>query len=188
MKPDCKTCHKNKEYSPLGSDDLSQICGECHTKSQVDSFTNDLTKLKDHADSLNRIGWSIAEELTKKGIVRNIGDTKLELKILFKDDSSQAVGKTLVERLNYYLNDLGVSLRIMVVGAAHSNPDYAHWYGNAPAKSDLIEIRDAANKLSRMNELYGVRSKNYTWYLVGTSLVLVVISMIVIAKKINRGG
>ncbi|MBI4791803.1 MAG: hypothetical protein HY789_03505 [Deltaproteobacteria bacterium] len=60
----------------------------------------------------------------------------------------------LLTRLEYYLADLDRSGRIMVIGAAHANPDYAHWYGNAPAKSDLIEIRDAAHKLTRMKKVY----------------------------------
>jgi len=42
----------------------------------------------------------------------------------------------------------------MTIGVAHANPDYSHWYGNAPAKSDLIEIRDAAAKLLRMKMVF----------------------------------
>lgn len=37
--------------------------------------------------------------------------------------------QTLVDKLNHYLGDLDESLKIMVIGVAHSNPDYAHWYG-----------------------------------------------------------
>ncbi len=38
-------------------------------------------------------------------------------------------------------------------GAYHANPDYTHWYGNAPLKLDLDEIKGEASKLRRLAAL-----------------------------------
>ena len=38
-------------------------------------------------------------------------------------------------------------------GAFHQNPDYTHWYGNAPLKLSLSWIRSESEKLRRMNQL-----------------------------------
>jgi hypothetical protein len=149
-KPDCATCH------PDGADRNATagaaVCATCHTTARAEQFARDLREIKKHAADLRRSGEEIAEQLLQRGVIRKDGTGELQLADDYKQN--QGVAEVLLARLRYYLADLAASTGIMITGAAHANPDYAHWYGNAPAKSDLIEIRDAAHKLTRMKKVY----------------------------------
>jgi hypothetical protein len=154
MKPDCVTCHGDDKHKPFGAEQLSKTCGICHTGDQVETFRNDLVAIKKHALSLSQTGHLIIEDAIGKGVLKKSKDGQIELNFALESVANQSVAQTIVERLRYYLLDLDVCLKNLVVGVAHSNPDYAHWYGNAPAKSDLIEIRDATHKLEQIKEIY----------------------------------
>lgn len=187
-KPDCRNCHGDHEPRPLSTEELSAICGECHTEAQVGVIRRDLAEIKNHATSLSHTGRSTIKELLDGGIVQKGKDNRLELKAVLSSDSSRAVALILVDRLNHYLVDLDESVKVMVAGAAHSNPDYAHWYGNAPAKSDLIEIRDAAHKLTQIKKIYGKRSSVLIWsILLITGFLLTVFYIGIIRRRARRG-
>jgi len=154
MKPDCAACHGDDKYKPLGAEQLSKTCRTCHTGDQVETFSDDLAAIKKHASSLSQAGRNIIEETIDKGLLKKNQDGQIELNFSLKPEANRSVAQTIVGRLLFYLQDLDASLKNMVIGVAHSNPDYAHWYGNAPAKSDLIEIRDAAHKLEQIKKIY----------------------------------
>jgi hypothetical protein len=186
-KPDCRTCHVDNDYKPFEPEEMSRTCSECHTKKQVDIAVHDLAEIKNHADVLRRVGRSIIEEIIDKGIVKKSASDRIQLEAAFREEAIQVVGRTLADRMNYYLSDLEESLKAMVAGAAHSNPDYAHWYGNAPAKSDLIEIRDAAYKLEQLTEIYGNRSSIFVWSIAALAAFLVVVLlMLTINRRAKR--
>lgn len=154
MKPDCTTCHGDDKYSPFGEEKLSKTCRTCHTGVQVKTFKHDFAAIKNHAATLGQSGLFVVEEMINKGVLKKSKNGQIELNFTLESEANQAVGQVILERLRYYLQDLDMSLKNMIIGVAHSNPDYAHWYGNAPAKSDLIEIRDAAHKLEQIKEIY----------------------------------
>lgn len=186
-KPDCKTCHKQDRPGTLESGELIELCASCHTRTQADIFVRDYDAIKVHAAGLIAEGRRIVEELLAEGVVQDEGGKRVSLKTVFKEDSTRAVAQTLVDRMNHYLGDLDKSLKIMVLGVAHTNPDYAHWYGNAPAKSDLIEIRDAAHKLEQLASIYGKRNPSVIWILLaGAGLLVVFLGIIGLNRKLRQ--
>lgn len=154
MKPDCVTCHGENKYGFQGEEELVQTCRSCHTEKQAMTFKRDLAGIKKHASSLQQAGHLIVEDMIGKGVLKKSKNGQVELNFALASEANQSVAQTIVGRLRYYLQDLDVCLKNLTMGVAHSNPDYAHWYGNAPAKSDLIEIRDAAHKLEQIKEIY----------------------------------
>lgn len=158
MKPDCTTCHGADTAAPRAAEEMAGICGTCHTKKQTEAFSRDFAAIKNHAATLSQAARLLVEDMTGKGILKKNSDGALELNFTLESNVNQFVARTIAERFRFYLHDLDVSLKNMIIGVAHSNPDYAHWYGNAPAKSDLIEIRDAAHKLEQIRAQYGKRS------------------------------
>lgn len=154
-KPNCATCHGTAEAGPLTTRETTAACRKCHTAKQTDAFLDDLVAIKNHAASLRRDGAQPVDALLAGGVLGKGKDGRLELRFTPASNVNHFVARTIAERLRFYLDDLDVSLENMIAGAAHVNPDYAHWYGNAPAKSALIEIRDAAHKLEQLHALYG---------------------------------
>ncbi|OGQ97287.1 MAG: hypothetical protein A2521_16095 [Deltaproteobacteria bacterium RIFOXYD12_FULL_57_12] len=147
-KPVCVTCHQGGSATAT---DWPQVCGACHTVAQTAQFSQDLSGIKQHAQSLRKDADRAAEEIIVRKIVWR--DTEGTLELLADFGPNRQVAEVLLKRLTQYLAELDQSLEIMVLGVGHSNPDYDHWYGNAPAKSDLIEIRDAAHKLLMIQSL-----------------------------------
>lgn len=142
QKPACATCHQG---GSAATTDWQRVCGACHTATQTAQFGQDLSGMKQHAQGLRKEADRAVEELlVRKVASRNTDGT---LRLLLDFGRNRPVAEVLLKRVAQYLADLDQSLEIMVLGVGHSNPDYAHWYGNAPAKSDLIEIRDAVHKL-----------------------------------------
>lgn len=142
QKPVCKTCHQGDDAAKT---DWSKVCGTCHTTVQAAQFVKDLTGIKRYAQDLRKEADGVVEEMITRKIARR--DVDRTLKLVADFGRNQQVGEVLMVRLVQYLADLDQSLDLMILGVDHSNSDYAHWYGNAPAKSDLVEIRDAAHKL-----------------------------------------
>lgn len=151
-KPSCETCHATGEYRKPGTAAWAPVCGGCHGTAHVENFLRDLDGIKNHAEALRRSAEETVEKLISKKIIAR--DPSGNLQLLDDYKQNQGVAEVLLARLAYYLDDLDRSRKTMTIGVAHANPDYSHWYGNAPAKSDLIEIRDAAAKLMRMNKVY----------------------------------
>lgn len=151
-KPSCETCHATGEYRKPEAKAWAPVCGGCHMTSQIENFIRDLDEIKDHADALRRSADETVEKLISKKIIARDGSVNLKLMDDYKQNHE--VAEVLLARLVYYLGNLDRSRKTMTIGVAHANPDYTHWYGNAPAKSDLIEIRDAAAKLMRMKKVY----------------------------------
>lgn len=151
-KPSCETCHATGEYRKPETAAWAPVCGGCHGTAHVENFLRDFDGIKNHAEALRRSAEETVEKLISKKIIAR--DPSGNLLLLDDYKQNQGVAEVLLARLAYYLDDLDRSCKTMTIGVAHANPDYSHWYGNAPAKSDLIEIRDAAAKLMRMNKVY----------------------------------
>ncbi|MEJ2690879.1 MAG: multiheme c-type cytochrome [Deltaproteobacteria bacterium] len=145
QRPTCTTCHDKTGTPPAG---WKTLCVTCHTTKQADQFGRDLVAIRKHADSLRQEGAGIVAGLVDDGIIRKEEGGALQLGIDF--GRRQPIAEVLRQRLVQARGDLDQAASTMVLGVAHSNPDYTHWYGNAPAKSALIEIRDAAHKLRQL--------------------------------------
>ena len=152
QKPSCETCHGSGEYREPEAKAWAPVCGACHLPALVEQFVGDLTAIKDQAEGLRRTADEAVAKLIRKQIIARDGSGNLVLLDNYKQN--QEVAEALLARLVYYLGNLDRSRKTMTVGVAHVNPDYTHWYGNGPARSDLIEIRDAATKLTRMKKAY----------------------------------
>lgn len=155
QKPLCVTCHQGGDAATT---DWRKVCGSCHTTTQSAQFSRDLSEIKQHARGLRKDADTIVEEILSSKIAKRDADSTLRL--LGDFGKNQRVAEMLLVRLVQYLADLDQSLELMVLGVGHSNPDYAHWYGNAPAKSDLIEIRDAVHKLLMMQKFSSVAAQS----------------------------
>ncbi len=153
-KPHCGTCHGGGAYGPLGEKELEKTCRACHTESQTKTFMHDFEAMKNHAANLRHSSQLIIEEMIGKGVLKKGKDGQIELNFSLGSEANQSVAQAILDRLGFYRQELDGSLKNMIAGVSHSNPDYAHWYGNAQAKSDLIEIRDAAHKLEQIKEKY----------------------------------
>lgn len=152
QKPSCETCHATGEYHKTETKEWAPVCGDCHVTSQVENFIRDLVAIKEYAGTLRHSADETVEKLISKKIIARDGSGNLQLLDDYKQN--QEVAEALLARLVYYLGNLDRSRKTMTIGVAHVNPDYTHWYGNGPARSDLIEIRDAATKLTRMKKAY----------------------------------
>jgi hydroxylamine dehydrogenase len=171
--PDCLACHM-----PGGSHDVSigitmssgcvpyppekagprreemvVICSRCHA-------TSFARKELARGDAVGAQSLALVKEA--EGIIRDLGDRKLldpmpdarpphplsgasvvtDSQMLYEDTSH-------IERLFFKMKKY--DLARTVKGAYHQNPAYAHWYGNAELKMDLIDIRSEASRLRERN-------------------------------------
>lgn len=167
--PDCQRCHM-----PGGSHDVSrgitatpggdpfpeplrgerrgqmlEACNACHAPGfsrreleRGDAIRSESSALTKEADA---IVWDLADRdlLDPRPQERlphpfSGGRLVTDSQMLYEDTSH-------IERLLFKMKKY--DLAKAVKGAYHQNPAYAHWYGNAELKMDLIDIRAEASRL-----------------------------------------
>jgi hydroxylamine dehydrogenase len=69
-----------------------------------------------------------------------------------------------------------------VKGAYHQNPAYAHWYGNAELKMDLVDIKAEANRLKERGEKLPAKAEK------APPLAQQEERLRLLKKKLDRGG
>ena len=174
--PTCATCHMpgggHNPISKLGGEEtrfrggIGAVCLKCHTTDHVLKFSQDLAAINKQADDLtaevNRAGLDLIDRkiLLPTGGRRPAVDQLKEnwafdyqweltnIKDLSPQEQEQA------QRLVAELVDKTVAAtgdaRKMRSGAAHVNPDFTHWYGNAYLNLDLSEAKGTAKELEML--------------------------------------
>jgi hypothetical protein len=173
--PDCNTCHM-----PEGNHDVStgitmglagqeypeqlretqrakmlEVCLTCHTNSFSMRSLEDGDAIQLQAKAIVDEAASIIRKLDEDGLLspspavrpaHPLSGNKLEIgpQMLYEDLSRVEAVFFRMKKF-YYV--------ITYKGAFHQNPDYAHWYGNAPLKLALSEIKSEAVFLRELKSL-----------------------------------
>ena len=171
--PSCVTCHMSmgshnvSRGIALGLDDgaaglkkqerefMIGICASCHTEALAKRNLDDADRIEKAGRELLDEAQHIIEGLQKEGLLYPSPSERPRHPLF---GASFVIGPhmlyenlSLVESLFfkmkqfYYLSSYK--------GAFHQNPDYTHWYGNAPLKLTLSEIKSEAALLRQVNTI-----------------------------------
>ncbi len=131
------------------------VCSRCHTRSFAARNLADADRIRLQSDALVQEAQQIVAGLDKDGLLAPspvdrpahplFGKTLvLDSQMLYENLSS-------VEALLFKMKKFYAPTSYK--GAFHQNPDYAHWYGNAPLKLTLSEIKSEAALLRKIDLL-----------------------------------
>ncbi|MBF0328226.1 MAG: hypothetical protein HQL10_03650 [Nitrospirae bacterium] len=169
--PTCTTCHMSKGLHNVskgiatGIPDsaaetrkkerifMIEICASCHTQGLSTRSLSDADNIEAQSRALVEEAKTVVEGLYTDGLLMPMPDER-PLHPLF--GAALITGPHMIyENLStveslyfkmkqfYYMNAFK--------GAFHQNPDYTHWYGNAPLKLTLSEIKSEAMLLRKTN-------------------------------------
>jgi hypothetical protein len=170
--PACATCHMHggshdvsRGISPDGPPDAARIskertfmlsiCAECHTPGMAARSLADGDTIREQSGKIVAEARAVVEDLQREGLLspapsdrppHPLAGNKFVIgpHMLYEDLSS-------VESLFFKLKQFYAPTTYK--GAFHQNPDYAHWYGNAPMKLTLSEIKSEASLLRQVQAL-----------------------------------
>jgi hypothetical protein len=134
---------------------MLKICSRCHAKSFAAQNLSDGDTIQRQSKALIEEADKIIRGLEKDGLLlpspadrpaHPLSGNKLELgpQMLYEDLSRVEALFFRMKKFYYVITYKGVF---------HQNPDYAHWYGNAPLKLTLSEIRSEAALLKEFKLL-----------------------------------
>lgn len=167
--PSCQSCHMPQgthdvskgitmssggvPYPPQKADparkDMLQICNQCHAPEfgrkelvRGDAVrTQSLATLKE----AEKIIWDLYDRSLLDPMPNQRPDHPLSGKKLVTDAQMLYEDTSHIERIFFKMKKYDYARTIK--GAYHQNPAYAHWYGNAELKMDLIDIQAEASRL-----------------------------------------
>jgi len=170
--PTCVTCHMDG-----GTHDVSRaiatgrpshlmekersamldICARCHTRKMAARSLKDADSIEEQSRALVDEAREIVEALALEGLL--VPDPS-------EREAHPLFGQNLVvgpHMLYENLSSIEVKYFRMKMfhymsafkGAFHQNPDYSHWFGNAPLKLELSEIKSEAAALRQISNLQG---------------------------------
>lgn len=170
--PDCTTCHMPEGTHDVGfgiSMDLAgnpypaerrererarmlDVCARCHARPFAARQLADGDAVRNESKALLDEGIGIVRDLDALGLLdpapasrppHPLSGARLELgpQMLYENLSPPEVLLFRMKKFAYVTAYKGVF---------HQNPDYAHWYGNAPLKLGLSELRGEAALLRRL--------------------------------------
>lgn len=130
-------------------------CTRCHTESFALQNLDDADAVQRQAKAIVDEARSIIKELEKDGLLapspasrppHPLSGNKLDIgpQMLYENLSGVEVAFFRMKKFYYVMAYKGVF---------HQNPDYAHWYGNAPLKLALSEIKSGAALLRELKNL-----------------------------------
>lgn len=169
--PTCQRCHM-----PQGSHDVSRgitatpggvpfpvaqrgerrqemaaVCAECHAPAFAARELTRADTVRDESTALTREADAIVWDLADRGELDPMPSQRpphpfsrnslvTDSQMLYEDTSH-------IERLLFKMKKYDWAKAVK--GAYHQNPAYAHWYGNAELKMDLVDIRAEASRLKQ---------------------------------------
>jgi hypothetical protein len=159
--PTCVTCHmvggshnvsrgiatgrseQNRERERVF---MVAICSRCHTGELARRNLDDADNIEVQSRALLAEAQKVIEELAKKGLLVPSPSERPEHPIFGHEF---VIGPhMLYENLSHvealYFRMMMFYYMSAFKGAFHQNPDYAHWFGNAPLKLTLSEIKSEA--------------------------------------------
>jgi hypothetical protein len=173
--PDCTTCHMPggthnvsvgitmglagqkypEEIRKKEREKMLGICSGCHSKSFAEQNLSDGDAIQRQSRALLEEADNIIHDLNNQGLLlpspserpaHPLSGKRLDLgpQMLYEDLSRVEALYFRMKKFYYVISYKGVF---------HQNPDYAHWYGNAPLKLTLSEIRSEAELLKEIKIL-----------------------------------
>lgn len=145
----------NEDVQKAERDKMLIICSQCHARSFAARNLEDGDRIQLQAKALIDEAASIIKGLDRDGLLfpspadrpaHPLSGYVLDIgpQMLYEDLSGIEAVYFRMKKFYYIITYKGVF---------HQNPDYAHWYGNAPLKMALSEIKSEAMKLRSMNHL-----------------------------------
>lgn len=136
-------------------DFMLAICSECHTRDFSARNLADADRVEEQSALMVEEARQIIEGLQKDGLLspspRERPAHPLFGRTLVLDSQMLYENLSSVEALFFKMKKFYAPTSYK--GAFHQNPDYAHWYGNAPLKLTLSEIKSEAALLRRVDAL-----------------------------------
>ena len=171
--PSCVTCHmKDGSHNvsrgiatglPAAADlqkkqereFMLEICASCHTRSLARRNLDDADSIVEQSRALVAEAQVIVEALRNEDLLRPspaerpahplFGQAFIIGPHMLYENLSNVESLFFKMKQFYYMHT--------TKGAFHQNPDYTHWYGNAPLKLTLSEIRSEADLLRRVQKI-----------------------------------
>jgi hydroxylamine dehydrogenase len=136
-------------------DRMLTICSECHTKAFSARNLADADKIEEQSSALVDEAKHIIEGLQKDGLLSPSPAERPAHPLFGK---TFVIGPHMLYENLSFVESLFFKMKSFYAitaykGAFHQNPDYAHWYGNAPLKLTLSEIKSEADLLRRVDNL-----------------------------------
>lgn len=167
--PSCVTCHM-----PSGTHNVSRgialgalerkkqereqmlvICAACHSKAFAKRNLDDADRIYEESSALVAEARTIIEGLHAEGLLYPPLSQRPEHPLFGR--SLEIGPHMLYENLSlvesFFFKMKAFYAATAYKGAYHQNPDYAHWFGNAPLKLTLSEIKSEAALLREVNRL-----------------------------------
>jgi cytochrome c553 len=134
---------------------MLDICAACHTRNMAKRTLEDADRIVDQSRVLIAEAQSIVEALRTENLLWPspverpphplFGKTFVIGPHMLYENLSTVESLFFRMKQFYYMN--------ATKGAFHQNPDYTHWYGNAPLKLTLSEIRSEAYLLRSVQRI-----------------------------------
>jgi len=141
-----KVARLSKEEFAAERERYVKVCQQCHSPSFVSHNMKNADKMVKEADKLFAEAIEIVAGLYKDGIIPRKKDAPAYPDLLAFYDVNTKIEQTLYEM---FMDHRMKTFQ----GAFHLNYDYSTWYGYAKMKKDLVEIREAAEKMRQDKKL-----------------------------------
>ena len=167
--PDCQTCHM-----PKGTHDVSigmtmssggvpypakkaeparaemvRICGSCHAPGFAKRELDRGDQVRSQSLAIVKEAEKIIWDLNDRGMLDPMPADRpphpLSGPRLVTDNQMLYEDTSHIERLFFKMKKYDYARTVK--GAYHQSPAYAHWYGNAELKMDLVDIKSEASRL-----------------------------------------
>jgi hypothetical protein len=134
---------------------MLDICSSCHTRSMASRSLEDADMIGKQSSAIVSEAFSLVEELKNEKLLYPAAEER-PIHPLF--------GRNIVTGPHMLYENISAAESIYfrmkqfhymnaVKGAFHQNPDYTHWYGNAPLKLSLSELKSEAALLRSVDVL-----------------------------------
>ncbi len=134
---------------------MVDICSECHTPALAKRSLRDADRIQSQSRALLAEAQGIVEELYREGLLEPGPSERPRHPIfghgfvigpnMLYEDISRAEAVFFRMMMFYYMSAFK--------GAFHQSPDYSHWFGNAPLKLSLSELKSEAALLRKAETL-----------------------------------
>jgi hypothetical protein len=133
----------NQETWQRERDQMTEICGQCHSRNFAKAELGKGDQLIRAADKLMAQGIRTVADLYKDGLLRKPAGYAFPFPDLlaFHDAPTPLENRLFVMFLEHRMRTFQ--------GAFHMNPDYSLWYGWSEMQRDLAEIKASAEELRR---------------------------------------
>jgi len=169
--PTCVTCHMAGTHNvsrgialgrPAYQKDTERaamvdICARCHTRKMAERSLADADAIEEQSRVFVDEARQIVEDLWREGLLEPspserephplFGQSLVVGPHMLYEGLSSIEAKYFRIKMFHYMSAFK--------GAFHQNPDYSHWFGNAPLKLALSEIKSDAEALRKLSALQG---------------------------------